>query len=1093
MVAIAPEGGNRRERRKLARTAKKAVALTLTGFLLGGGYAGITETLKPSYEAQALSFGPGIHDQATGGFAGGYYHGNGNVVYCLELGKLPDMTNSSPALSAKTTIPAYTTPWIMQGGQTFHGVGAGALSSGSSQYPRIAFLMGKYGQTQNDQQAAALALAIWEIRGEVGKTGDYDALLNYEKSTAGSGATTQSAAMLSEAANYLSGGGDPGGATEAAGAPVLHSTYAYTGFIDVKAGTSKLVLENAVFDQTGTGTITWEGGAPQDLTVNWTGVPPEGWDRYYRVTVNGEYVYYTEAAKVIYATDGDAVQQSTGYAPASEPEEHTGTFEATYVDPDRLWAPQLTTEVPAEFVKKGESFADTVSFFASESEPYAEWLNFTSGGVVQYAPIKATGTLYGPFAVDPALNPSATVPAGSPVAWTGEVTATDGPGTYPVDTGEVAKESGYYTFVWDINFKDQLEGLINPASGHASLPADYFFTDGFGQALEGQTVPTSIEFSTQLSSNEVAMGETITDEIEVSLHDGLWLRGADGKRLPYTLEGSVYLSDEEPVQQSVVPENARKVTSFALTVDDTGKMTSDPFRVPVTSAGWLTVQWCVTGEDQVGESQYKVEDFCDDYGVPSETAEILKPEVTTQAQEQGAVFGEIKDTAFVEGAMPDLPAEVDFTLFLKPEAGQSKYDENWKEQLDENGDVILWTEDELNDPAAVCEAQPVAKTDRVEVGGVGEYDSPAVTAKTPGTMYWVEELFVEDPETGEDVLLHRGECGLPDETTYVEEPTVTTQAVELGAVKGDIHDVAFVEGPVSEAKHEVDFTLFLKPEAGQPKYDENWNKQLDENGDVILWTEDELNDPAAVCEAQPVGKTDRVKVDGEGEYTSPSVRAETEGTVYWVEELFVFDPETDEEISLHRGECGLPNETTFVERPTVTTKAVDEAHVGDKIFDTAIVDGPLSEREEISYEVTFEAYHRDTEKKGPVAGVDEAMCTVDTKVWETDEPTAITTAGEYKSEKWKVKEEHIGEILWVETLWEIEKTDEGENRSEIHRGECGVANEITKVSEKPELAFTGSAFGNTALLSGLVLLLAGGALAFAHRRKAEDLVRECEG
>ncbi|MDA3146525.1 hypothetical protein JSO19_03930 [Leucobacter sp. UCMA 4100] len=1069
------------------------MALTLAGLMLGGTYVGVDDLINGLPQAEALEYGPGIHEPSVGGFAGGYTHGNGTTLYCLELGKLPDMGNSSPALNQMGTIPAYQASWIQQGSQVFNNVGAGALSADSSQYKRLAFLMGKYGQTNNNQQAAALALAIWEIRGEVGKTGDYDALLNAERQMAGSGAASQATQMVAEAAQWLAAGGNnTGGATAQPEAPVFTGTAAYKGELKVKKGTTKLTLTNAVFTQNGKSTMTWgENGLEADATFAWEGTPPADaeWNRYYRVTASGEYVYFTPGSSVIYATQGNLTDQSTGYATPGEPKRNTGKFKEIYVDPDALWAPTLTTEVPSEFVKKGEAFGDSVTFSAAKGDAFSAWRWYLdSKGDKKYAPIKAKGTLYGPMLSDPALNPAADAPAGTPVAGTAEVTTdlSKGPGTYQIKTDLKAKESGYYTWKWDIDWKDQSKAVTNPPGEHPSIPKDYFFTDGYGQAKEGQTVPTSLELSTQLSAPKVVIGDSFTDEVEISLVDGGWLRGADGKRLPYELVGTIYLQDGKPVQQATAPAEATEMAKVKMTADDTGKFKSETIDVPLTTKqDHLTVQWCVKGAEQPGASKHKVEDFCDDYGVPSETAKILRPEVTTQAQESGTTYGKIKDTAKVDGAMPKLPASVGFTAYLKPEAGQPKYDTDWNPVLDEDGEPVLWTEAEVSNPEAVCEAQPVAKTKRVKVDGVGEYDSPTVRAKSEGTVYWVEDLEVEDPKTKKPVELHRGKCGLPNETTVVEKPKVTTQAQEIGAVKGDIKDTALVEAPVTELPLEIDFTLYLKPEAGQPKYDENWKPVLDKEGNPVLWQEDEVDDPAAVCEAQPVAKTDRVEASGPGEYDSPTVRAETEGTAYWVEELFVEDPKTKEKVSLHRGECGLPNETTVIEKPKVKTKATPEANVGDKIEDTAIVTGPLSEREEISYEVTFEAYHRG---EGTTAKVDEKLCTAGTKVWESNKATPVTTEGEYKSEKWKLKEDHIGEILWVETLTEIEKTDKGEKRTEIHRGACGEVDEITKVSPKEQLAFTGAVGTPLIVGAGAVLLLGGAAIAFAARRKSTPLV-----
>src|SRR5690606_1675942 len=105
------------------------------------------------------------------------------------------------------------------------------------------YLLGKYGQTNNNQQAAALALAVWSIRGEVGATGDYHKLLAAERSSAGSGAANQADSMLSEAAALVaSGGTGDAESTSPAEAPALIAVTPYSGTVEVKKGTSKVTL-----------------------------------------------------------------------------------------------------------------------------------------------------------------------------------------------------------------------------------------------------------------------------------------------------------------------------------------------------------------------------------------------------------------------------------------------------------------------------------------------------------------------------------------------------------------------------------------------------------------------------------------------------------------------------------------------------------------------------------------------------------------------------------------------------------------------------------------------------------------------------------
>lgn len=928
------------------RIGKKLTSVMLAGLVLAGGTVTFDSLSAPSAEAIDLN-GARIN---IGGetYVGNFIANNGKRSYCLEIfrtypedGAVHNNVTSLPA----TDIASY---WNSDIGIQVGAVGQGALTG--RDFDIFRYIISKYGETADANQAAAVQLAIWKIRGNSG-TGAYQQVLSaYTSRLPAQSASADS--MINEAAAWLNAGGNfEGSGSEApSGNPIIKGNPAdpYRGVIDVPASTTELTLTNGVFPSTGTNKITFNGGAAAGTSVQFQGVPPtaETWDRYYRVTLNGKYRY--EVWGLPGYEDSPGLAQDHGWG--GDHEERSGDFDAVHFDPDTLWAPELSTETPAKIVQEGEAFSDTVTFQPRQDIGSGIWRwAKNSAGETRYAPIKATGTLYGPFLSDPALNPSGTPPKGAPVAATAEVTTDTGrdhsqPQTYEVKTTEVSQEAGYYTWVWNIDSSDQDASVTRAA--RTMLPENYSFTDGFGRASEGQTSPTQLRLSTQLSKDSVVISDTFTDEVSVNLSKGGWLQGEDGKRLPFTVTGTAYLSDEAPVQSPIAPEGAEVLATTTVTASSPEEvLTSEAIRVPLTTkANYVTMQWCFEPDAQANaESAGKVEAWCDDYGVSSETARIIRPEVTTKAQ-------------------------------------------------------------------------------------------------------------------------------------------------EVGTVRGDVHDVASVTGGMPEnAEASVDFTAYLKPEAGQPKYDENWKPVLDENGDPVLWSEDEVNDPEAVCEAQPVAHTDRVKVDGVGSYESPKVRAETEGTLYWVEELFIEDPETGEEVSLHRGKCGLPEETTEIEKPKVTTKAVESAEPGDEIWDTAIVEGPLSDREEISYEVTFEAYHRD---KGETTKVNEELCTDDTKVWETDKPTTVSEEGEYQSEKWKVNSKHIGEILWVETLWQIERTDEGENRYELHRGKCGEKDEITRVVEpKSQIAVVATGSDSTPIIAGIaggILVLAGVALAFVIRSRRKS-------
>lgn len=175
------------------------------------------------------------------------------------------------------------------------------------------------------------------------------------------------------------------------------------------------------------------------------------------------------------------------------------------------------------------------------------------------------------------------------------------------------------------------------------------------------------------------------------------------------------------------------------------------------------MQWCVLQEDQPVEHRALVQDWCDDYGVPEETAEVLQPSVRTQAQPAATAGDNIRDTAFIEGPIPH-QSSVEFTAFLKPEVGQPKFDSDWKQVV---GGAV-WSQQEIEEMGDDwCRAQPVATTERVDVHEEGLVHSPAVKTQSTGTIYWVEKLFAVDPITSEEELIHEGECGLVNESTVI--------------------------------------------------------------------------------------------------------------------------------------------------------------------------------------------------------------------------------------------------------------------------------------------------------------------------------------
>ena len=75
------------------------------------------------------------------------------------------------------------------------------------------------------------------------------------------------------------------------------------------------------------------------------------------------------------------------------------------------------------------------------------------------------------------------------------------------------------------------------------------------------------------------------------------------------------------------------------------------------------------------------------------------------------------------------------------------------------------------DSPPVC-VTPFFTSEQIPVDhGAGIYESGATTAAAAGVVYWVESLY-----SAKGDLLHRGECGLPSETTVVTELHIDSHA-----------------------------------------------------------------------------------------------------------------------------------------------------------------------------------------------------------------------------------------------------------------------------------------------------------------------------
>lgn len=898
-----------------------------------------------------------------------------------------------------------------------------------------------------------------------------------------------------------------------------------TGIYD--GGTATVKLANAAVDKNGNG--RYDQGEPTNLTMKdgeKVKVVPikHGVD----VSATGQAAsgkkFFEGAIEYLSVGDGNVQDMAMGIAPktAEGKLSQSSSFPAVITI-----KPTVKTKVPTEtkYVAAGETISD-------------EWTLSSPDGLVPGMDYVMSGTVYGPFPTDENGNAAA-----DPDQLTEEhifdqiegVTVTAGKPTAQVTTSKPVETAGAYVFVARFDYAEQNDKTKQ------IIEKDWKFEDQFG--LPEETAVRIADVTTK-AQPEAAIGEIATDTLIVN---GFIPEGADITTTLYDNNGTPGdTSDDkvigtakmaEPIERGTY-ENAEFI-SEAVNVgnpyvhEDGTPMTREE-RIAydeVHSTYW--VDRITLGDKVLHEGKREL---------PNETTDVPNVDVVTQATEQSATFSDFTDTAKVNGVVPQ-GATLEFEAFQEVTAGSKKVDKNGKIVRDENGNPVLWTEEEIAELGEnnVCEAQPIAHTQAVvvEAGHVTDLliESTPIRTEGDGKVNWVETLRDKDGN-----IIHRGECGLDNETTIVPPPHVTTKADPHAPVFGDFQDTAVIDGAIPDGAT-LGFEAFQEVKAGDQKVDSLGRLRWTDEGNPIVWSQEEVDALIAagkLCEAQPIANQEPVALETTGvlsssyQVLSEPIRTEANGKVSWVETLYSQDGEV-----VHRGECGIPNETTEVTKPKVHTKATPEAVVGDNVKDTAIVDGNVPEGAYVTFELyrIEEGYDVSKNKVAPVtetatpepteptesatpipadpeetplpaeptepevpmptdeAPIDDAptdprgnipACLDAEKVFDTkDQPVAVNAGlnenAEYQSPEWK--SDKAGTYYWVGTL-------HAADGSIIHRDECGAEGETTKISEPPAKGAGGSGLASTGNdfpvmwvggLAVLMMVLGAGALGAKRR------------
>lgn len=990
--------------------------------------------VAPAHAAGNATQGIGVDNGA--GWIGSWFVPGVGYVYCINPARDTGFNNDPVLQSSYDRSYVADTSWSAVSGWTQ------VADLTPRQMFEVSYIVTTYGQLgaaapgTADQQtwAAATELAVWD-RAVTSMNSSYGPMppSALYSSRAGSQEATvlaKLAAINADVANQ-----NPSGTTTASGTlDVSMDNYRDGNLVVNLAGVSNadvvLTLTGATFSATGTSamTVNASNGLRIPITGNSANAVDAG-SKSYKISASGTATVlgsgYGENANILTSNGQDMVAPGNA-APA------TFTLGGGSADPIIVFDAVVSTEAP-KFIGEGETFTDTL--FASIGNPTDPasnpWAQFSNGN---YVPIEARGTLYGPFLALPDESPTA--PSWAPVAASNVPVTLNGPGEYHADAGVSSLEPGYYTWVWNVSAADQ------PAAVSNFMPAGYNFTDSFAQTIESTISPSKLVAISKVVEPEVAITDKVSDTLTVGSQGG-WIQ-ANGARVPVTFDGTAYFVAGETAPEIVdtVPADATVLGTTQITATALGTYTSSELTAP-SQKGYVVWVWEINAASQPEQYQGYVMDWADQFGIPDEITKVVAPIVATQAQTDVPVGDPIWDTAVVTGRVPTAGLDLNFELY---EATKNDDDE-W---VCEAGN-LLWT----------SESQTI--------DAEGSFQSPNAPVLPEGEYHWVE---VVTTPGGDEVS--RGVCGLPNETSKVIVPEVTTNAqpgAKLGEEPG-LFDNATVTGPIAADGYDLTFEAYKVPvvkDATTGKW------AIDYPEGFVPSTEPGANNLQWVCDAEPVFTTEEpVHVTAEGEFTSESFVPEEFGKYLWVETLTTIPAEGEEALVIHRGECGITEESSVI--VDVTTKAQTDngdqiVDIDEQAWDRAILNGYVPE----GATVTIVGYQADS-----TVSLTEA-CTVDTQVFTwTSEPLPGGMAENLEIDSAKFTPQKLGTNSKV---YFIETTKDSLGRT-VSTGECGEPDETLSVEGAGKIAWTGGDSTPALWIGGVALLaLFGAASVFMTRRR----------
>lgn len=410
----------------------------------------------------SVPIGPGyqIPNPYRDSIIGGYLAPDGTVLYCLEWGaESPTGANDQFTSVASTNTYA---GWS------------------HLEIARVNYLITKWGQTRDNNQAAAVAMAIWMRH--PGTVDPFFSEHRFVKATIRDASVRASIARQAESMNVEANEFTPHARAALGSVTVTPSPedpfageVRVTGLPANTRGT--IVLTGATFDTTDASSAA--GVADGDV-LRYRGFPKDDELASYRVVA--------EATFITPGGPGDELviwDSPPGFQDLGESSKYIPDFEFQLTGDAVVslqFEPELVTHAANARVVAGQPLVDSIEFsLAAGSE---EWRMLSDG---TYLAIDGWCQAYGPLKSQPTTSEQP--PLGVPL-FGEQVRVRVGGTTVPPESmqvearvAELPKRSGYYTFVCGIDQATQ-----TTVAGQSALPEQYAFQHAFGLVQETTVV-----------------------------------------------------------------------------------------------------------------------------------------------------------------------------------------------------------------------------------------------------------------------------------------------------------------------------------------------------------------------------------------------------------------------------------------------------------------------------------------------------------------------------------------------------------------------------------------------------------------------------